>query len=155
MVVPGFGLAAAQAQHGLAVLGGLLAERGVEVAYAVHPVAGRFPGHLSVLLDEAGVPHTRLEDLDRANQNLPDTDVALVIGANDIVNPAARELGSPLSGLPILDVAAARRVVVLERSVRPGFAGVDNPLLHDDRTTVLLGDARTILTALAAALHER
>ena len=159
VLVPGFGLAVAQAQHALVVLAGLLADRGVEVAYAISPVAGRVPGQMNVLLDGAGVPHAQLEDVQQANAAFPRTDVALVVGANDIVNPAARSPGSPLSGMPVLDVAAARRVVVLERSPGPGFAGIDNPLFDDERTTVLSGDARETLVALAAAFvafgHEQ
>jgi NAD(P) transhydrogenase subunit alpha len=152
VLVPGYGLAAAQAQHVLGELGDLLARRGIEVTYAVHPVAGRVPGHLNVVLDAAGVPHDRLEGLEKANRSLGGADVALLVGADDIANPSARRAGSPLSGMPVLDAGAARAVVMLKRSLRPGFAGVQNPLLEDDRTTVLLGDARETLTELLAVL---
>lgn len=153
VLVPGYGLAAAQAQHVLRDLVDALASRGVDVLYAIHPVAGRMPGHMNVLLAEADVPYDQLADLDRANPEFRATDVALVVGANDVVNPAARRpYGSPLAGMPILDVDQAASVVFLKRSMRPGFAGVENELLHDPKTTVLFGDAKESLTRLVAAL---
>jgi NAD(P) transhydrogenase subunit beta len=149
VVVPGYGLAVAQAQHVLRELVDLLERRGVEVSYAIHPVAGRMPGHMNVLLAEADVAYEQLREMDDINPELPRTDVALVIGANDVVNPAARdEPGSPIYGMPILDVDLARHVVFLKRSMRPGFAGIDNALLHNPKTTLLFGDAKDSLTAL-------
>jgi NAD(P) transhydrogenase subunit alpha len=154
VVVPGYGLAVAQGQHALRVLAQVLAERGIEVDHALHPVAGRLPGHLNVLLDEAGVAGTSVQDLDEANEAFPRTDVVLVVGANDVVNPAARTApGSPIYGLPILDVGGARHVVVLTRSPGPGFAGVDNPLFSDGRTMMLFGDVRDTLIGLITAVR--
>ena len=153
VIVPGYGLAVAQAQHTVRELVTLLEGRGVEVAYGIHPVAGRMPGHMNVLLAEANVPYDQLREMEEVNPTLPSTDVALVIGANDVVNPAARDSpGSPIYGMPILDVDTARQVVFLKRSMRPGFAGIDNTLLYDPRTTMLFGDAKTSLSAVVAAL---
>jgi NAD(P) transhydrogenase subunit beta len=153
LVVPGYGLAVAQAQHTVKELADVLADRGIEVAYGIHPVAGRMPGHMNVLLAEANVPYGQLEEMDQANGEMTATDVALVVGANDVVNPAARsEPGCPIYGMPILDVDAARSVVFLKRSMRPGFAGIDNPLLYDPKTTMLFGDAKESLAKLVAAL---
>ena len=153
VIVPGYGLAVAQAQHAVRELADLLAARGTEVWYGIHPVAGRMPGHMNVLLAEADVPYEQLREMDEANSLLPSTDVALVVGANDVVNPAARDSpGSPIYGMPILDVDAAANVVFLKRSMRPGFAGIDNALLHDSRTTLLFGDAKESLTALVGAV---
>jgi NAD(P) transhydrogenase subunit beta len=153
VVVPGYGLAVAQAQHTLRELVDLLESRGVEVSYAIHPVAGRMPGHMNVLLAEANVPYESLKEMDEVNPELSRTDVALVVGANDVVNPAARDLpGSPIYGMPILDVDQAQNVVFLKRSMRPGFAGIDNVLLYNPKTTLLFGDAKDSLTAVVAAV---
>jgi NAD(P) transhydrogenase subunit beta len=155
VVVPGYGLAVAQAQHALRELADLLAGRGVRVSYGMHPVAGRMPGHMNVLLAEANVPYEQLVEMERANGALPSTDVALVVGANDVVNPAARDVpGSPIYGMPILDVDAAQAVVFLKRSMRPGFAGIDNSLLYDPKTTLLFGDAKASLTSVVAAVKS-
>jgi len=153
MIVPGYGLAVAQAQHVAVELARALEARGVEVAYAVHPVAGRMPGHMNVLLAEANAPYEDLKEMDQANDEFPSTDVALVVGANDVVNPAARDNpGSPIYGMPILNVDGAANVVFLKRSMRPGFSGVDNALLYDPKTIMLFGDAKDSLTRLLAAV---
>ena len=153
IVVPGYGLAVAQAQHTLRELVDLLAARGTEVAYAIHPVAGRMPGHMNVLLAEAQVPYDLLREMDDINAEFKQTDVVLVVGANDVVNPAARTTPSaPIYGMPILDVDQARQVVFLKRSMRPGFAGIENELLFDPRTTLLFGDAKDSLAALLGAV---
>jgi NAD(P) transhydrogenase subunit beta len=153
VVVPGYGLAVAQAQHTIRELADLLESRGVDVVYGIHPVAGRMPGHMNVLLAEANVPYEQLREMDDVNPQLPLTDVVLVVGANDVVNPAARDSpGSPIYGMPILNVDEARAVVFLKRSMRPGFAGIDNALLYDPKTTMLFGDAKDTLTALVSAV---
>jgi NAD(P) transhydrogenase subunit beta len=153
VIVPGYGLAVAQAQHTIRELADLLESRGVDVAYGIHPVAGRMPGHMNVLLAEANVPYEQLREMDEVNPQLPQTDVVLVVGANDVVNPAARDSpGSPIYGMPILNVDEARAVVFLKRSMRPGFAGIDNALLYDPKTTMLFGDAKDTLTSLVAAV---
>jgi NAD(P) transhydrogenase subunit beta len=153
LIVPGYGLAVAQAQHTVKELADVLVARGVRVNYGVHPVAGRMPGHMNVLLAEANVPYSQLEEMDQANSEMSATDVALVVGANDVVNPSARtEPGSPIYGMPILDVDVASNVVFLKRSMRPGFAGIDNPLLYDPKTTMLFGDAKESLAKLVAAV---
>ena len=155
VVVPGYGLAVAQAQHTVHELADLLESRGVDVSYAIHPVAGRMPGHMNVLLAEANVPYEQLREMDAANPELRSADVALVVGANDVVNPAARNSpGSPIYGMPILDVDQAKAVVFLKRSMRPGFAGIENELLYDPRTTLLFGDAKESLTKLVAAVKN-
>jgi len=152
-IVPGYGLAVAQAQHTARELADALAARGVEVYYAIHPVAGRMPGHMNVLLAEANVPYDQLLEMDEANPEMPTTDVALVVGANDVVNPAAKTTpGSPIYGMPIINVDQAGNVVFLKRSMRPGFAGIDNELLYDPKTTLLFGDAKESLTKLVAAV---
>ncbi|MFL6140031.1 MAG: NAD(P)(+) transhydrogenase (Re/Si-specific) subunit beta [Frankiaceae bacterium] len=152
-IVPGYGLAVAQAQHTIRELVDLLEQRGVEVAYAIHPVAGRMPGHMNVLLAEANVPYEQLKEMDEVNPEFARTDVALVVGANDVVNPAARdEPGSPIYGMPILDVDQAKHVVFMKRSMRPGFAGIDNKLLYDPKTVLLFGDAKESLGKLVAAV---
>jgi NAD(P) transhydrogenase subunit beta len=144
IVVPGYGLAVAQAQHAVRQLTGLLETKGVSVAYAIHPVAGRMPGHMNVLLAEADVPYEHLQEMDSINGEFARTDVTLVIGANDVTNPAARtDPGSPIYGMPILNVDESRSVIVLKRSMRPGFAGVDNELYFDPRTSLLFGDAKS------------
>ena len=153
VVVPGYGLAVAQAQHTIRELANLLEERGVEVTYAIHPVAGRMPGHMNVLLAEADVPYEQLKELEEANDVMPITDVTLVVGANDVVNPAARDSpGSPIYGMPIINVDEAANIVFLKRSMRPGFAGIDNELLYNPKTTLLFGDAKATLTSLVAAV---
>lgn len=155
IVVPGYGLAVAQAQHTVQELADLLESRGVDVSYAIHPVAGRMPGHMNVLLAEANVPYERLQEMDAANAELRTADVALVVGANDVVNPAAKTSpGSPIYGMPILDVDEAKAVVFLKRSMRPGFAGISNELLYDPKTTLLFGDAKESLTKLVAAVKN-
>jgi len=153
MIVPGYGLAVAQAQQVVVELARVLEARGVEVAYAIHPVAGRMPGHMNVLLAEADVPYEDLLEMDQANDEFSSTDVVLVVGANDVVNPAARDNpGSPIYGMPILNVDRAAAIVFLKRSMRPGFSGVENALLYDPKTTLLFGDAKDSLTKLVAAV---
>jgi proton-translocating NAD(P)+ transhydrogenase subunit beta len=153
MVVPGYGLAVAQAQHATRELADLLEARGVKVKYAIHPVAGRMPGHMNVLLAEASVPYPQLLDMDEANPEFPRTDVALVVGANDVTNPAARSNPeSPLYGMPILDVDRAHNVVVLKRSMNPGFAGIENELYYDPKTAMLFGDAKASIEHLVAGV---
>ncbi len=152
VIVPGYGLAAAQAQHEVRELADLLEERGVEVTYAIHPVAGRMPGHMNVLLAEANVPYAQLKEMDEANQEFGRADVALVIGANDVINPAARRPGNPVSGMPILDVDHARSVIVIKRSMGHGYAGIDNELYTDPKTGMFFADARKGLAELAAAI---
>jgi NAD(P) transhydrogenase subunit beta len=155
VVVPGYGLAVAQAQHDVRALADLLEERGIDVSYAIHPVAGRMPGHMNVLLAEANVPYPQLREMEDANPEFPRTDVALVIGANDVTNPAARnEPGSPIYGMPILDVDRATSVVVLKRGMSPGFAGVDNPLYTDPRTVMLFGDAKESVLRVIGSLKQ-
>jgi NAD(P) transhydrogenase subunit beta len=153
IVAPGYGMAVAQAQHDVRQLADLLEERGVDVKYAIHPVAGRMPGHMNVLLAEANVPYTQLFEMDEINPEFPQTDVVLVIGANDVTNPAARhDTASPIYGMPILDVDKAASVVVMKRSMRPGFAGIDNELYLDPKTTMLFGDAKESVLKLIAAV---
>jgi proton-translocating NAD(P)+ transhydrogenase subunit beta len=152
VIVPGYGLAAAQAQHEVRELADLLEVRGVEVTYAIHPVAGRMPGHMNVLLAEANVPYAQLKEMDEANQEFPRADVALVIGANDVVNPAARRPGNPVSGMPILDVDRAKSVIVIKRSMGHGYAGIDNDLYSDPKTGMFFADARKGLAELTAAV---
>ncbi|MGH3134256.1 MAG: NAD(P)(+) transhydrogenase (Re/Si-specific) subunit beta [Gaiellaceae bacterium] len=153
IVVPGYGMAVAQAQHDVRQLADVLEERGVDVKYAIHPVAGRMPGHMNVLLAEANVPYTQLFEMDAINPEFAQTDVALVIGANDVTNPAARSNpGSPIYGMPILDVDKAASIVVLKRSMRPGFAGIDNDLYLDPKTTMLFGDAKDSVLKLVSAV---
>lgn len=153
LFVPGYGLAVAQAQHTMKELGDLLESRGVEVLYAIHPVAGRMPGHMNVLLAESDVPYEQLKEMELANPEFSTADVALVVGANDVVNPAAKTSpGSPIYGMPILSVDEAAHVVFLKRSMRPGFAGIDNELLYNEKTTLLFGDAKDSLTKLVTAV---
>jgi NAD(P) transhydrogenase subunit beta len=151
--VPGYGMAVAQAQHDVRALADLLESRGVEVSYAIHPVAGRMPGHMNVLLAEANVPYPQLKEMDDANGEFTRTDVALVIGANDVVNPDARNnQGSPIYGMPILNVDQSQQVVVLKRSMSPGFAGIENPLFLNPKTVMLFGDAKESVEKLAASV---
>lgn len=155
VVVPGYGMAVAQAQHAVKKLMDALEEKGVQVRFAIHPVAGRMPGHMNVLLAEADVPYEKLYEMERINADFPQVDVVLVIGANDVVNPAARkDSSSPLYGMPILDVDKAKTVVVLKRSMNPGFAGVENELFYQPNTYMLFGDARASLETLTQALKE-
>jgi NAD(P) transhydrogenase subunit beta len=147
--VPGYGLAVAQAQHDVRQLADLLEAKGVEVSYAIHPVAGRMPGHMNVLLAEANVPYPQLKEMDEANPEFPRTDVAVIVGANDVVNPDARNnQGSPIYGMPILNVDDAQTVVVLKRSMNPGFAGIENPLFYNPKTVMLFGDAKESIVKL-------
>ncbi|MEO5884622.1 MAG: NAD(P)(+) transhydrogenase (Re/Si-specific) subunit beta [Candidatus Limnocylindrales bacterium] len=152
IVVPGYGLAVAQAQHAVRELAELLEARGVDVKYAIHPVAGRMPGHMNVLLAEANVPYPQLKEMDDINPEFARADVALVIGANDVTNPAARRPGSPVSGMPILDVDQAKSIVVIKRSMGKGYAGIDNELYTNEKTGMLFADAKDGLAALTAAV---
>jgi NAD(P) transhydrogenase subunit beta len=153
IVVPGYGMAVAQAQHSVRELEDQLEKRGVEVKYAIHPVAGRMPGHMNVLLAEANVPYDALYDMDDINPEFSRTDVALIIGANDVTNPAARsDPSSPIFGMPILDVDKAANVIVLKRSMKPGFAGIDNPLYDDPKTAMLFGDAKKSIDAVVSSV---
>jgi H+-translocating NAD(P) transhydrogenase subunit beta len=152
VIVPGYGLAAAQAQYGAAELAKLLEDRGVEVSYAIHPVAGRMPGHMNVLLAEANVPYPQLREMDEINPEFPRTDVALVVGANDVTNPAARRPGNEISGMPILDVDKAKSIIVVKRSMGRGYAGLDNDLYYDPKTSMYFADAKKAMTDLAAAV---
>ncbi|HSJ16221.1 MAG TPA: NAD(P)(+) transhydrogenase (Re/Si-specific) subunit beta [Longimicrobiales bacterium] len=151
--VPGYGMAVSQAQHQVRELADILTEKGVDVKYAVHPVAGRMPGHMNVLLAEANVPYTQLQEMDQINPEFDHTDVAVVIGANDVVNPAARhDTASPIYGMPILDVDRSKNVIVMKRSMNAGFAGIENELFYNDNTRMLFGDARKSLTTLIQEL---
>ncbi|HXG32907.1 MAG TPA: NAD(P)(+) transhydrogenase (Re/Si-specific) subunit beta [Bryobacteraceae bacterium] len=155
IIVPGYGMAVSQAQHAVQALAKLLQSRGVEVLYAIHPVAGRMPGHMNVLLAEADVPYEELKDMDEVNPLFPETDVAIVIGANDVVNPLARtDPKSPIAGMPILDVDKARTVVVIKRSLSPGFAGIPNPLFAADNTLMYFADGKKAVNDLIHALKE-
>ena len=153
IIVPGYGLAVAQAQHTLRELVDELTERGIAVDYAIHPVAGRMPGHMNVLLAEAQVPYEQLVEMDDINSQFKQTDVVLVVGANDVVNPAAKTTpGAPIYGMPILNADEAQQIVFLKRSMRPGFAGIENELLFDPKTTLLFGDAKESLGKLLSAV---
>jgi NAD(P) transhydrogenase subunit beta len=155
VIVPGYGMAVAQAQHAVRILADFLESRGTEVEYAIHPVAGRMPGHMNVLLAEADVPYEALREMDDINPTFPRTDVAIVIGANDVVNPLARtDPNSPIAGMPILDVDKARTVVVIKRSLSPGFAGIPNPLFAAENTLMLFADGQKAVNDIVAALKE-
>ena len=155
VIVPGYGMAAAQAQHAVRELSELLQKRGVTVKFAIHPVAGRMPGHMNVLLAEANVPYDLLYDMDDINPEFPHTDVALVIGANDVVNPAARsDKGSPIYGMPILDVDKAGHVIIIKRSLNPGFAGIDNALFYEDKTLMYFGSAKEKVQELVTEIKK-
>jgi NAD(P) transhydrogenase subunit beta len=150
VIVPGYGMAVAQAQHKVRELADALEKEGVEVRFAIHPVAGRMPGHMNVLLAEANVPYDKLLDMDEINGDFPQTDVVLVLGANDVVNPAARhDTGSPIYGMPILEVDKAATVFVVKRSMRAGFAGIENELFFHEKTSMVFGDAKAVVTELA------
>lgn len=155
VIVPGYGMAVAQAQHAIRELADQLERLGVDVKYAIHPVAGRMPGHMNVLLAEANVPYPQLYDMDDINPEFDRTDVALVIGANDVVNPAARhDTGSPVYGMPILEVDKAQNTIVIKRSLNPGFAGIDNELFYKDKTMMMFGSAREMITQLVAEVKQ-
>jgi NAD(P) transhydrogenase subunit beta len=156
VIVPGYGLAVAQAQHGVRELADLLEARGIDVSYAIHPVAGRMPGHMNVLLAEANVPYPQLKEMDDINPEFERTDVALVIGANDVTNPAARtDRASPIFGMPILDVDKARSIIVMKRSMGRGYAGIDNPLYVNPKTGMYFADAKQGLANLIAAVKAQ
>jgi H+-translocating NAD(P) transhydrogenase subunit beta len=152
IIVPGYGLAAAQAQHEVAALADLLESRGIDVSYAIHPVAGRMPGHMNVLLAEANVPYPQLKEMDDVNPEFARTDVALVIGANDVTNPAARRPGTAISGMPILDVDQAKSIIVIKRSMGHGYAGIDNELYVDPKTSMYFADGKKALAEMTAAV---
>src|SRR3989440_18171 len=152
VVVPGYGMAVAQAQHDVRQLADMLEQKGVRVSYAIHPVAGRMPGHMNVLLAEANVPYPQLKEMDEINPEFPQADVALVVGANDVTNPAARRPGTAISGMPILDVDQAKSIIVIKRSMASGYAGIDNELYVDPKTSMYFADAKKALTELTAAV---
>ena len=155
IIVPGYGMAVAQAQHKVRELSDLLGRRGTEVKFAIHPVAGRMPVHMNVLLAEADIPYTDLVEMDEINPDMPQVDVALVVGANDVVNPAARyDKSSPIYGMPIIDADKARTVFAIKRSKNPGFAGIDNELYFADKTWMLFGDAKGVIGELVKQLSS-
>jgi NAD(P) transhydrogenase subunit beta len=155
IITPGYGLAVAQAQHVLKEVADKLEKRGVEVKYGIHPVAGRMPGHMNVLLAEADVPYDQLYDMEQINPEFKSTDVVLIIGANDVVNPAAKpQSDSPIYGMPILNVDEAKRTIIFKRSLSPGFAGIDNALFYEETNQMFFGDAKDTLQKLSQALSE-
>ena len=154
IIVPGYGLAVAQAQHTVRELGDLLIAKGVNVRYAIHPVAGRMPGHMNVLLAESDVPYDQLWEMDRINSDFKNTDVVIIVGANDVVNPAAREDTGPIAGMPILDVDHAQTVVVIKRSLSPGYAGIKNPLFDNANTLMLFSDAKVALEGMVKEVKD-
>src|SRR5207244_2618889 len=155
IVVPGYGMAVAQAQYAVSDLAKMLNKRGIDVKYAIHPVAGRMPGHMNVLLAEANVPYDQLYEMEQVNPYFGEADIAIVVGANDVTNPAARNnKASPLYGMPILEVDRAKSIIVLKRSMRPGFAGVDNELYYNEKCMMLFGDAKESLTKLIGEMKS-
>jgi NAD(P) transhydrogenase subunit beta len=153
VIVPGYGMAVAQAQHAVHEMTKLLEQKGIEVSFAIHPVAGRMPGHMNVLLAEADVPYEQLHEMDEANSQFARTDVSLVIGANDVTNPDARNKpDSPIYGMPILNVDESHSIIVLKRSMNSGFAGIDNPLFYNERTSMLFGDAKASVSQITEEL---
>ena len=155
MIVPGYGLAVAQAQHACHELEKLLEGKGVDVKYAIHPVAGRMPGHMNVLLAEADVSYEKLQEMEQANEEFPTTDVVLILGANDVVNPAAKsDPSSPIYGMPILDVELAKNIIVNKRSMKPGYAGIENDLFFRPKTSMLFGDAKKVIQDLIAEIKN-
>ena len=155
VIIPGYGMAVAQAQHRVRELYDALTKEGVDVKFAIHPVAGRMPGHMNVLLAEAEIPYDKLIEMDAINPEMPEADVSLIIGANDVINPAARhDKSSPIFGMPIIDADKAKTVFVIKRSMNPGFAGIENELFFADNTLMLFGDAKAMLTSIVQALKE-
>jgi NAD(P) transhydrogenase subunit beta len=155
VIIPGYGMAAAQAQHKVRELSDALLKRGVEVRFAIHPVAGRMPGHMNVLLAEADVPYEKLREMDDINPEMPRTDVAVVIGANDVTNPAAKnDPNSPIAGMPIIEVADAKQVIVIKRSLSPGFAGIDNDLFYLENTSMVFADAKAAAAEIAGEIEN-
>jgi NAD(P) transhydrogenase subunit beta len=153
VIVPGYGMAVSQAQHRVRELFDLLTRRGIDVRFAIHPVAGRMPGHMNVLLAEADIPYDKLAEMDDINPDMPQCDVCLVLGANDVVNPAARhDSTSPIFGMPIIDADKARTCLAVKRTMNPGFAGIDNELYYGDRTLMVFGDAKAVVNGIVSAL---